>query len=153
MIETAISLGIVLSLISIELFGMAAGGIIVPGYVALQLGSPQRLIGLLIVVVCTYSLLKIIGRFTFLFGRRQMVVSLLVGTILSIIAHSYLQLGMGGDQTDISPIGWVLPGLIAHWSMKQGLVKTLSMLTIMSVVVRFILILVFQGDAITPIHV
>ena len=82
-----------------------------------------------------------------------MVVSLLVGTIISIIAHNYLQLGIGGEQTDISPIGWVLPGLIAHWSIKQGLVKTLSMLTIMSVVVRFILILVFHGETLTSIHV
>ena len=42
MIEFAVAIGIVLSLFFIEAFGMAAGGIIVPGYVALQLGSPDR---------------------------------------------------------------------------------------------------------------
>ena len=152
MIETAICIGIVLSLISIEFIGLAAGGIIVPGYIALQLGSPERLIGLILVVIGTVFLLKCIGKFTFLFGRRQMVVSLLIGTILSIIAHSYLHLGTT-DQSDISPIGWVLPGLIAHWSAKQGLIRTLSMLTIMSVIIRFTIILITQGSSIPQINV
>ena len=152
MIETAICIGIVLSLISIEFIGLAAGGIIVPGYIALQLGSPERLIGLVLVAMGTVLMLKCIGKFTFLFGRRQMVVSLLIGTILSIIAHRHLHIGVV-DQTDISPIGWVLPGLIAHWSAKQGLLRTLSMLTIMSVIIRFAIILIIQGTTIPQINV
>ena len=152
MIETAISLGIVLSLISIEFIGLAAGGIIVPGYVALQFGDPLRLLGLILIAIATFAMLRCIGRVTFLFGRRQMVVALLVGTVLSILAHRYLDINFGGFNADISPIGWVLPGLVAHWSLKQGLTRTLSMLMIMAVIVRFMLILAFDGQAIPPIQ-
>ena len=37
MIELAIALGLVLSLFFVDAFGLAAGGIVVPGYIALQL--------------------------------------------------------------------------------------------------------------------
>ena len=143
MIELAISLGIVLSLVSIETLGLAAGGIIVPGYIALQLGTPIKLVGLLLVTGSTFLSLKLIGQFTFLFGRRQMVVSLLIGTIYSIIAHQYL---LTTNTPELSPIGWVLPGLIAHWSVKQGFLKTVSMLIVMATIVRMILIIAYSGQ-------
>ena len=41
MIELAISLGLLLSLIFNEAFGLATGGLVVPGYIALQLGAPD----------------------------------------------------------------------------------------------------------------
>ena len=87
MIELAVTLGIVFSLFFIEVFGMAAGGIIIPGYAALQLGSPDRLIGLVIIAFLTFLIIKLISKVTFLFGRRQMVVAVLVGTIFSIFSH------------------------------------------------------------------
>ena len=37
MVELAVTLGIVFSLMFIEVFGIAAGGIVIPGYIALQL--------------------------------------------------------------------------------------------------------------------
>ena len=149
MTEIAISLGIVPSLISIETIGLAAGGIIVPGYIALQLSTPAKLLGLLVVTGFTFLSLKGVGKFTFLFGRRQMVISLLLSTIYSIVAHQYLDLL---SSYEISPIGWVLPGLIAHGSMKQGFLKTLSMLIIMAVIIRFILIIAFSGAMLPEIY-
>ncbi len=35
MVELAITLGLIFSLLSYEVFGLAAGGIVVPGYIAL----------------------------------------------------------------------------------------------------------------------
>jgi hypothetical protein len=46
---------------------------------------------------------------------------------------------------ELQAVGWVVPGLIAHWSGKQGVFKTLSVLLIASVLVRLLLILVFNG--------
>ena len=43
MVELAITLGLIFSLLSYEVFGLAAGGIVVPGYIALQLSQPDRL--------------------------------------------------------------------------------------------------------------
>jgi poly-gamma-glutamate biosynthesis protein PgsC/CapC len=152
MIELAITIGIIISLIFIEAFGMAAGGIIIPGYVALQIGSPDRLLGLVIISLVTFLIIKLIGRYTFLFGRRQMVVSLLVGTILAIFSHHFMFFNTTESTVEFSAVGWVIPGLVAHWSVKQGYVKTISILAIVSVLVRLIVITVFDFNIIPNLY-
>ena len=146
MIELAITLGIVFSLIFIELFGMAAGGVIIPGYISLQLTNPDKIIGTLVIAFITFLIILLISKFTFLFGRRQMVVALLVGTLLSILSHHYLYVNTESTTVEFSAVGWVIPGLIAHWSIKQGFMKTISMLAITSVLVRFLVIIFFSGS-------
>lgn len=146
MIELAITLGIVFSLIFIELFGMAAGGVIIPGYISLQLTNPDKIIGTLVIAFITFLIILLISKFTFLFGRRQMVVALLVGTLLSILSHHYLYVNTESTTVEFSAVGWVIPGLIAHWSVKQGFMKTISMLAITSVLVRFLVIIFFSGS-------
>ena len=145
MIELAITLGIVLSLFFIEAFGLAAGGVIIPGYIALQLTHPDHIIGTVITSFATYLIITLISKFTFLFGRRQMVVALLVGTLLSILSHNLLEFNTTNSTAEFSAIGWVIPGLIAHWAAKQGYVKTLSMLAVTSIIVRFAVIICFKG--------
>lgn len=152
MVELAVTIGIVLSLVFIEVIGMAAGGIIVPGYIALQLGEPDRLIGMILISFITFLGLKLIGKFTFLFGRRQMVVSLLIGTIFAIVSHHFMFFNTSESTLELSAVGWVVPGLIAHWSIKQGYVKTLAMLTLISVLVRFIVIIVSNGSIIPTLY-
>ncbi len=151
MVELAITLGIVLSLFFIEAFGLAAGGVIIPGYIALQLNTPDKLIGTVIISLATYLIILLISKFTFLFGRRQMVVALLVGTLLSILSHHFLIFNSGDSTAEFSAIGWVIPGLIAHWSAKQGYPKTLAMLAITSIIVRLTVILCFGGSLISNI--
>lgn len=145
MIELAITLGIIISLLFIESFGLAAGGLVVPGYIALQLDSIDKILGTILVSVLTYGIIYSLSKVMFLFGRRQMVVSLLIGTILSIISHNYLFANVGDSTFELNAVGWVIPGLIAHWSLKQGVVKTFSILTITSILVRLIVIIAYQG--------
>jgi len=83
--------------------------------------------------------------YIFLFGRRQMVVALLIGTIFSIISHKFLYFNVDASTLEFSAVGWVVPGLIAHWAIKQGFIKTLSMLTITSLIVRYIVIICYNG--------
>lgn len=146
MIELAITLGIVFSLIFIELFGMAAGGVIIPGYISLQLTNIDKILGTVLIALLTFLVIKLISKFTFLFGRRQMVVALLVGTLLSIVSHHYLYMNTENTTVEFSAVGWVIPGLIAHWSVKQGFMKTISMLAITSILVRFLVIIFFNGN-------
>ena len=145
MIELAITLGIVLSLFFIEAFGLAAGGVIIPGYIALQLTHPDHMLGTVITSFATYLIIMLISKFTFLFGRRQMVVALLVGTLLSILSHNLLVFNTNDSTAEFSAIGWVIPGLMAHWAAKQGYIKTISMLAVTSIVVRFAVIICFNG--------
>ncbi len=146
MVELAIVLGVVISLISIEAFGLAAGGIIIPGYISLQLTEPDRLVGTLIIALSTFLIIKGISKVTFLFGRRQMVVALLIGTILSIISHHFMFFNTETSTAEFSAVGWVVPGLIAHWAANQGFLKTMGMLSITSVIVRLLVIICFNGS-------
>ena len=146
MIEIAITLGLVFSLLSYEVFGLAAGGIVVPGYIALQLSHPDRLTGIVGVSLLTYIIIKVLSKYTFLYGRRQMVLSLLIGGLLANFSRYFLTISIAATTLELQAVGWVIPGLIAHWFSKQGVFKTLSVLFITAVLVRLILILCFSGD-------
>lgn len=145
MIEIAITLGLIFSLLSYEVFGLAAGGIVVPGYIALQLSHPDRLLGIVGVSLITFLIIKVISRYTFLYGRRQMVLCLLLGCLLANFSRYFLKLDIGASTLELQAVGWVIPGLIAHWFSKQGIFKTLSVLFVTSVIVRFLVILLFMG--------
>ena len=145
MIELAITLGLILSLLSYEVFGIAAGGIVVPGYIALQLSHPERLIGTVVVSLLTYLIIKVLANYTFLYGRRQMVLSLLIGCLLANFSRYFLSIELASTTLELEAVGWVVPGLIAHWFAKQGIFKTISVLFVSSVLVRLILIIFFTG--------
>ncbi len=145
MIELAITLGLVFSLLSYEVFGLAAGGIVVPGYIALQLSHPDRLLGIVAVSLLTYIIIKVLSNYTFLYGRRQMVLSLLIGCLLANFSRYFMSIDLATTTLELQAVGWVIPGLIAHWFAKQGVFRTLSVLFITSVLVRLILILFFVG--------
>ncbi len=146
MIELAITLGLIFSLLSYEVFGLAAGGIVVPGYLALQLSEPDRLAGIFIVSLLTYLIIKVLGNYTFLYGRRQMVLSLLIGVVLANFSRHFLMINISSTTLELQAVGWAIPGLIAHWFGKQGVFKTISVLFISSVLVRLIVILIFAGS-------
>ena len=146
MIEIAITLGLVFSLLSYEVFGLAAGGIVVPGYIALQLSHPDRLLGIVGVSFLTYIIIQVLSKYTFLYGRRQMVLSLLIGGLLANFSRYFLTISIASTTLELTAVGWVIPGLIAHWFSKQGVFKTLSVLFITAVLVRLLLILFFSGD-------
>ncbi len=148
MIEVAIALGLVSSLFFVDAFGLAAGGIVVPGYIALQLSHSDLIAATLIIAVLTSLIIRFIGNFTFLYGRRQMVLCLLIGCILSLISRHFLFFNFSENTYQLEALGWVIPGLIAHCINRQGVTKTLSMLIITSVVVRFSVILLFNGSLI-----
>ncbi len=146
MIELAITLGLIFSLLSYEVFGLAAGGIVVPGYIALQLSHPDRLIGIVGVSLLTFLIIKALGKYTFLYGRRQMVLSLLIGCLLANFSRYFMSIDLASTTMELQAVGWVIPGLIAHWFGKQGVFKTLNVLFITSVLVRLIIILLFVGE-------
>jgi poly-gamma-glutamate biosynthesis protein PgsC/CapC len=146
MIELAITIGLVFSLLSYEVFGLAAGGIVVPGYIAMQLANPERLLGIFIVSFTTYLIIKTLGNYTFLYGRRQMVLSLIIGGLLANFSRYFLKFEISGNMLELQAVGWVIPGLIAHWFGKQGVFKTISVLFISSTLVRLVVILIFAGS-------
>ena len=145
MVEVAITMGLVLSLLAYEAFGLAAGGLIVPGYIALQLGAPEKLAGVLVVALTTWGLLRLISNYVFVFGRRQLALCVLVGCLLSIASRNYLSFEVGLTTVELYAVGWVIPGLIANGFLKQGVVRTLCAIVMTSTLVRLLVILCFFG--------
>lgn len=145
MVEVAVTLGLVVSLVFYEAFGLAAGGLIVPGYIALQLASPGQLVGSLGVALATMAVVKLVAKKAFIFGQRQLTLCVLVGCMFSIASRNLLDFRIGSTMPELYAVGWVVPGLIANWFLKQGVARTLCAVLVTATVVRCVVILAFAG--------
>jgi len=149
MIYQAIGLGLVISLIFSEVMGVAAGGLIVPGYIALYLDQPLRVVGTILAAISTFGSVKILGRFILLYGRRTMVFSVLIGFIFGYLTRYLLvvnaMIDTGVDMSAVTSIGYIIPGLIAYWMNRQGVLETLCTMLMASFVVRLALVLAHGG--------
>ncbi len=83
-----------------------------------------------------------------MYGRRRMVISVLLGFIIGWMVRSLgLFSYIPGDQA-VRVIGYIIPGLIANSMERQGIIQTISVMGVAAVIVRLILILVFGGQLI-----
>lgn len=151
----AIGVGLVVSLVFTELFGLAAGGMVVPGYVALYLGRPFDVILTMLAATATYLIVHSLSTFIIVYGRRRTVLMILIGYLVRMLIESmsfgtlrkFELLATGDAQFDV--IGYIIPGLIAIWMDRQGVMETLTALMAASVMIRMILILIFGTELLT----
>ena len=141
----AIALGLVVSLAFSETLGLATGGMIVPGYMALALDNTPREAGrsvmiTLLVALATYGVIRVLSRYMLIYGRRRTVLILLVGFSLGALARVIHFPVDEKTSIVLIPIGFIIPGLIADWMERQGLVQTVASLIMASVLVRLLLI-------------
>ena len=137
LLPISIGIGLVIGLLVSEIFGIASGGLIVPGYLALYLLKPLDL-GLTIgSALVAFAVVSVLENFFIVFGKRRTALMILVGYLLGMGLRSWTGLFPG----DFHIIGYIIPGLIAVWMDRQGVVETLTAMTIVSVAVRLILIL------------
>ena len=121
-----IGIGMVLSLFLSETLGVTAGGIIVPGYIAMNLESPQRLIITFGISILTFLIIKLLSKFIMVYGNRRLVLALLIGFLLGYLSRSENMITAGLGTTDFIVIGNIIPGLIANWMDRQGVLRTIS---------------------------
>ena len=121
-----IGIGMVLSLFLTETLGVTAGGIIVPGYIAMNLESPQRLITTFGISILTFLIIKLLSKFIMVYGKRRLVLALLIGFLLGYLSRSENMITAGLGTTDFIVIGNIIPGLIANWMDRQGVLRTIS---------------------------
>ena len=145
MVEQAIGLGLVISLLFSETLGLAAGGMVVPGYLALMMHEPMRIVGTILVSLVAYAVLKVLSRYVLIYGRRRIVVSVLLGFVFGALSRDLLQIRSHGAVLDLSTIGFVIPGLIANWMDRQGVLSTLCVMTTTAVLVRLLLMILNGG--------
>ena len=151
MVEIAVGLGVVFSLFFSEVFGAAAGGIVVPGYIALHLHEPFRLLGTLVVAFLAFFSIKFLSMFMFIYGRRRLVLAILLGFIFGYISRQLILSEMFAADFRMQAIGFIIPGLIANWMERQGVYKTISIMFLTAVIVRLLLMVIMGGEVIANV--
>jgi poly-gamma-glutamate biosynthesis protein PgsC/CapC len=150
LLSVAIGVGLAVSLLFSELFGLAAGGMVVPGYFALYLNRPVDILLTIVAALATYFVVHLMSTFVIVYGKRRTVLMILVGYLVRIAMNTIPFETAGlvdlSGANEFKVIGYIIPGLIAIWIDRQGLVETLSALISASVVVRLILILAFGAE-------
>lgn len=147
LIANAIGIGLVISLVFSETIGLAAGGMVVPGYFALNLNHPIRVVMTLALGLVAFTAVRLLSNFTILFGRRRTVVIILVGFALGAISRRFLAFDLAGETIELTAIGFIIPGLVGLWMDRQGVVETTTTLLTSAVLVKLLLILIYGGEA------
>mgnify|MGYP003298221252 FL=1 len=143
MAEISIGLGIFLSLILSESLGVTAGGIIVPGYIALYLHQPMQVVVTFLVAILVWVIIQGMGNVMFLYGKRRIVLALILGFFFGYISRNFIYLSQ--DIGSVAVIGNIIPGLIANWMDRQGIIRTLSVVLLTSVMVKLCVMILFGG--------
>jgi poly-gamma-glutamate biosynthesis protein PgsC/CapC len=142
LLALSVGIGLVLSLVFTEMFGIAAGGMIVPGYLALNLTRPFDVLLTVGGGIATFVVVHTLSSFMILYGRRRTVLMIIVGYLIAMLVRWATGNYAHMHGTELQVIGFIIPGLIAIWLDRQGLVETLAALVTASVVVRLILVVV-----------
>ena len=133
--------GVVLSLIFAEKFGINPAGLVVPGYLDLIFEQPIMLLSVLIISCLTYFIVSNgISKWVILYGRRKFAAMILTGMVIKFIFDLLYPL-TPFEMVEVSGIGVVIPGIIANTIQKQGVVITLSTTMLLTCITYIILFL------------
>lgn len=137
MITFAIGLGMVLSWLCFELFGVSAGGLVVPGYMAFFITSPHRLLVTFGLAYLVVGLIRILQRYLVLYGRRRFVVTVLLGFTLNALWRQMVVLNT--ELTEFYAVGFIIPGLLAYEMDRNGIATTTLTTLVIAALVRMCL--------------
>lgn len=143
----SIAIGLMVSLLFTEIFGLSVGGMIVPGYLALHLDQPLSVAVTLLTAVLTFLAVRAVSHVAIVYGRRRIVLMVLFGFLFGALLRSipvYWGSSLAASSTPpdcFCVIGYIIPGLIALWIDRQGWIETISPLLTSSVIVRLVMLI------------
>lgn len=146
LLTLSIGTGLAVSLAFSEMLGLTAGGMVVPGYVALYLDQPLIVALTFMMSYLAYFIVHSASTIMIIYGRRRTVLMILVGFALGTLLRMSGSLEMPIANMDLTVIGYIIPGLIAIWIDRQGVIESFSALIIAAIIVRIILILFTGGE-------
>ncbi|MGX5913740.1 poly-gamma-glutamate biosynthesis protein PgsC [Aliidiomarina sp. Khilg15.8] len=166
-LAVAIGIGLFITLVLSTTFGLAAGGLVVPGYMALELTNPISVGITLLAAFATFVIVRMVSSYLVIYGRRQTIIMILTGYLIAGLLDLFLgnivswadleMIGETGDAEaqvaqlesglmmavmESSIIGYIIPGLIAIWFDRQGVLQTICGLAVTAVLVRLTLIVI-----------
>lgn len=139
----SIGVGLIVGLIFVSFLGLSTGGMIVPGYLALQMRSPLSVMFTITDALIIYAIVRLLSHYMIIYGRRRIALTILIAFISGILCNHLLNQaaahGLLSHATQI--IGYIIPGLIALSIDRQGIIETIGALLIASCFVRLVLII------------
>lgn len=145
-VRMVLAFGIIISMLVYERWRLTGGAAVVAGYLGLFVDRPLYILTTVgMAVVAFYIVDRVVARRMFLYGRRRVVVMVIIGLFLQLLSGAVAYL-LNKDLTWLNGlygVGYVLPGLIAQDIERQGASKTV--LTVLGV--SFLTFLLFKDIA------
>lgn len=145
-VTISLGIGLVINLAFAEILGVGAGGMVVPGYMALYLDRPLVILLTLLMSYLTFFVIHSLSAVMIIYGRRRTVLMILVGFLFGWFFRSLGPVETTLGTIELTAIGYIIPGLIAIWIDRQGVLETFSVLITASVITRLWLILITGGE-------
>src|SRR5690625_5053127 len=128
LLAVSIGIGLLVTLLLVEVFGLAAGGLVVPGYFALKLLQPWNMAITLLASYLTFITVRALASFMVVYGRRRTALMILFGylfgSLIDLSSGGVMRLPVARELGDGSTrvrafergvLGYIVPGLIAVW--------------------------------------
>jgi len=141
MISEALLIGLIVGILFYELFDLSPGGIITPGYFALYIDQPVRIISTVIIALIVLVIIEYSAKYLILYGKRKFLLAILSGFLLKVILDYFIfpNISVG---VEMQTIGFIIPGLIANEMFRQSPIKTICSLGIVTSITYLILVII-----------
>lgn len=140
MLDSIIILGVIISIIFYEWTEISPGGIIVPGYIALFLDNPKRILITIILSIITFAVVKLLSNYIILYGRRKFSIFIITSFFLRYLMTLFFQITDLPIATTLI-IGYLVPGIIARDMERQGIIKTFAAMFTVAFLLKFAMII------------
>lgn len=133
-------IGLVAGFLFYELTGVSAGGVVAPAYFAISTHEPVRILVTLAIALAVWGALRFLSGRLILYGRRRLLLALLIGFALKLILERGIQ-PHPAVSLDLYSIGYIIPGLVGNEMHRQGVAPTILGLAIVTLFIRLITLL------------
>lgn len=137
MVIETLFIGLIIGFIFYEIIGVSPGGVIAPGYFALFINQPNKILVTVLIALAVWGILEFLSRNLIVYGRRKLLIALLLSFSLKLLLEHWIQ-PLQQLPFDIQSIGYIIPGLIANEISRQRIIPTISALGIVTVIVYFV---------------
>ncbi len=134
-------IALIVGFIYYELIGISPGGVIAPAYFAMFIDQPLKILITLLIAFAVWGIIKFASGHLIIFGRRRLLLALLLGFCIKLIVTQWLQ-PMSFIQIDLQSIGYIIPGLIANELYRQSFVSTISSIVIVMTITYLIVLVI-----------
>jgi poly-gamma-glutamate biosynthesis protein PgsC/CapC len=115
--------GAVVGLFLYERFGIAGGGIVLAGYLALFVRQPSYILFTFGIALVTWFLVtRVAARYVVLWGRDRLGIMIFTAAALAWLTETVW--GMSELPIEAHAVGIALPALLANDFQRQGVIKT-----------------------------